>query len=66
MNEYDGPGADQIQEKKTDVKAKGNYFEADWNNEAQAVAEIEAFFNEAGRSDLLPWLRDRREAVTRI
>ncbi len=65
MNEYDGPGADQTQEKKTDVKAKDNYLSTDWR-EVQAVKEIEAFYREAGRSDLLPWLRDWREAVRRL
>jgi len=66
VNEYNGPGADQIQEKKTDVKAKGNYHSADWTEEVQAIEKVEAFFDEAGRSDLHPWLRDWREAVGRL
>ena len=66
MNEYDGPGADQTQEKKTDVKAKGNYNFTDWTEEVQAVKEIESVFRESERQNLLLWLRDRREAVTRI
>jgi len=66
VNEYDGPGADQIQEKKTDDKERGNYHFTDWTEEIQAVEESEDIFRDAGRSDLLPWLRDWREAVARL
>jgi hypothetical protein len=63
---YEGPGAELIEEIETDVKAKGNYLAQDWADEQKAVAEIESEFSDAGQQDLLPWLRDRREAVARL
>lgn len=63
---YEGPGSELIEEIKKDVKAKGNYLDQDWSDEDAATAQIEGIFRDAERSDLLPWLRDRREAVARL
>ena len=68
--EIGGAGSKLMTGTKTDVKAKGseNYktITTDWKNEAAAIAEIEEYFSEAGRSDLLPFLRDRRQAVRQL
>lgn len=65
MDEYDGPGADSLQEVKN-VKAKTGYEGKSWKDAQKAAAELEDDIGRSYGPDILTWARDKRGRVSSL
>jgi diguanylate cyclase (GGDEF)-like protein len=68
---FDVEGNNDIVAVLDDVKVEGAYhaienYGTSWETPEEAVSKLESAISEAGRPDLLSWLRDRRAEIGRI